>query len=138
MRKTVNAPDSEPNTYEKPSEGEHTFQVKDVKETEGSDIVLVICEVKEGDEIGRTLPHRLTIDENFAGFFAVRLFLKAIGEPYKGKGLNIDTDNWIGREFTATVVHNPDKNDPNKIYANIGDYDFDKTPEVGWDDHLAK
>ena len=135
VKKTVDAPDSEPNTFEKPSEGEHTFQVVDVIENENTpDIVAVKCESKT--EEGRSLLHRLNLDENFKGFFAVRLFLKAIGEQYKGKGLVIDSDNWIGREFTATVVYNEDKNDPSKIYANIGDYNFEKTPELGWDDNI--
>lgn len=153
VKRTVNAGDNEPEqqSYDLPSEKEHLFQVTDFFDSsyEGNkfnldnDTVLVKCEVVGGDEEGRSLLQRISLDPNFKGFFATRLFLKAIGEAYKGD-IEMDTDFWVGRQFYATVVHNPSKG---KTYANISEYNFDKlveqvktpgagTPEneVAWDD----
>lgn len=126
-----------------PSEKEHLFQVTDVDEEMSGDpdIVFIKCEVVGGDEEGRSLLQRLSLDDSFKGFFATRLFLKAIDEPYKGDNFPIDTENWIGRQFYATVIHNGK-------YANIKEYNFEKKIEqfkmpksepkkpetVAWDD----
>lgn len=130
MKRTVNMGDNEPEkkAFNLPSEGEHLFQVVDVF-TMDSEIgmklgldentVSVKCEVAIGDELGRTLLNRCSLDEKYKGFFATRLFLKAIGEPHKGNGIEIDTDKWIGRQFYATVVHNGK-------FANIDEYNFEK------------
>lgn len=120
----------EQQAFEKPSEREHLFQVTDIYTTDDNpfekglpqDIVSVKCEVVGGDEEGRTILQRLNLDENGKGFWATRIFLKAIGEPYKGNGLEIDTDKWAGRQFYATIVHNGQ-------YANIGEFNFDKKIE---------
>jgi len=123
VQRTGNSNDEEPEQrkYELPSEKEHLFQVTDVIEDidPDPDIVHVKCEVCGGDEEGRTLLCRLSLDDNFKGFFATRLFLKAISEPYKGKEFAIDTEEWSGRQFYATVIHNGK-------YANIEEYNFDK------------
>lgn len=127
-----NIPDEEPNESKKidrPSEREHLFQVVDVftrddnpfKNGLPDDVVSAKCEVAVGDELGRTVLNRMTLDDANKGFFATRLFLKAIGEQYKG-AIEIDTDRWIGRSFYATVVHNGD-------FANIDKYNFDKIIE---------
>jgi len=124
IKKKATASDEEPEqkSFQVPSEGEHFFQVTDVVEDIDSDpdIIHVKCEVIEGESAERTLLNRLSLDDDYKGFFATRLFLKAIGEPYKGNEFPIDTDAWIGRRFHAEVVHNGK-------YANIKEYNFDKT-----------
>lgn len=114
--------------FDLPSEKEHLLQVTDIFTCEDemgkklnldNDSVSVKLEVVGGDEEGRSLLQRLNLDENNKGFFATRIFLKAIGHEYKGKGLSIDTDFWCGCQIYATVIHNGK-------YANIKDYNFDK------------
>lgn len=114
----------EQRSYKLPSEKEHLFQVADIIEDIDSDpdIVHVKCEVVGGDEKGRTLLNRLSLDDEYKGFFATRLFLKAISEKYKGDNFPIDSDDWQGKQFYATVVHNDG-------YANIQEYNFDKIVE---------
>lgn len=147
VKKTVDCPETEPKQRSLPSEGvEHKFQVVDIIEDDYGNATAK-CEVVEGDETGRSSFNRVSFDENWSGFFLTRLFLKAIGEPYKGKGVNMDSDNWIGKEFYATVIHNEGKN--GKVYANIDQYNFDKivdqpksttadnqegNPEKAWDE----
>lgn len=42
------------------------------------------------------------------------------GRPFTEAELNgFDMDNIVGVNATLTIVHKPDKNDPNKLYANI-------------------
>ena len=128
MKRRLNAGTDEPNKKEflKPSEKEHLFQVVDVFDIENNPYnlsldettVTVKLEVCEGEELGRSLLQRLSLDDKWKGFFATRIFLKAIGEPYKGE-IEIDTAMWVGRQFYATVVHNDG-------YANISEYNFDK------------
>lgn len=122
MKRILKCPETEPDqkTFELPSEGEHLFQVTDVLDNIDSnpDVFHVKCEVVGGDEEGRTILNRLNLDVNFKGFFAVRLFLKAISLPHKGE-IEIDTDDFIGRQFYADIVHNGQ-------YANIKTYNFDK------------
>lgn len=132
VKRTYNLPDEEPEqtSYAKPSEKEHLFQVVEVFDENNApgkmvldrNTVCVKLEVCGGDEEGRTLLNRLNLDEGWKGFYFTRLFLKAIGEAYKGNGLEIDSDRWIGRQFYATVIHNND-------YANIDEYNFDKKIE---------
>ena len=130
VKRAASAPEQEPEQaeYEKPSEGEHLFQVVDVREDidDNPDIVHAKLEVCGGDEEGRTILNRLSLDDNWKGFFATRLFLKAIGQPYKGDNFPIDTNEWIGRQFYAEIVHNESKG---KIYANIKEYNFEKQVE---------
>lgn len=136
VKRTVNFKDDEPEQkkFDMPSETEHLFQVTDVytsqenpfKDSVPEDIAIVKLEVVGGPEEGRTLLNRLSLDEGWKGFFATRLFLKVIGEQYKGLGVEIDSDRWIGRQFYAEVVHNVSNG---KTYANIGQYNFDKKVE---------
>ena len=129
VRRTVNMGENEPEqkVFEIPSEGEKLFQVVDVydKDTQigrmslDDNTVCVKCEVAIGDELGRSLLMQLSLDPTWKGFFATRLFLKAIGEPHKGDKVDIDTDEWCGRQFFAEVVHNGK-------YANIKEYNFEK------------
>lgn len=131
VKRTYNFDDSEPEgkKFDLPSPKEHLFQVTNIymkgdnpfKNGLPDDIVTVKCEVVGGDEEGRTLLQRLSLDESAKGFFATRIFLKAIGEPHKGQ-VEIDTDRFVGRQFYATVVHNGQ-------YANIDQYNFDKPVE---------
>jgi len=123
----VTAPDNEPDnaTFEMPSAKEHLFQVVDFIEQDDPDIVLAKFEVVGGEEEGRSLLNRLSLDSSWKGFFATRLFLKAVGLPYKGE-IDIDTEDWIGRQFYATVVHNGSNG---KTYANIKEYNFEKVVE---------
>ena len=130
VKRNVNCSKEEPkqNDFKLPSEGvEFLFQVIDFVGSNDENIVICKLEVVEGDEVGRSLLHRVSLNEEWKGFFATRLFLKAIGEPYKGDGVNIDSDNWIGRRFYATVIHNVATN--KKTYANIDTYNFEKKIE---------
>lgn len=133
VKRSYNLPDDEPENkkFDLPSEKEHLFKVVAVYDENSemavklkidSDTVYAKCEVVGGDEEGRTLLQRCSLDENWKGFFLTRLFLKAIGEQYKGNGLEIDTDRWIGRQFYATVIHNGK-------FANIDTYNFEKKVE---------
>lgn len=129
VKRKYNLDDKEPeqSKFEKPSEREHLFQVVDVYDMGNAPGKMVldentVCaklEVIGGDESGRTMLNRINLDESWKGFYFTRLFLKSIGEPYKGKELEIDSDRWIGRQFYANVVHN-------EGFANIGEYNFDK------------
>ena len=126
VRRSYDLQDEEPNkSFPLPSEVvEHCFMVSDVFLTSDENVVRVKLEVCGGDEEGRSILNRLTLDENGKGFFATRIFLKAIGEPYKGKGVKLDTDNWIGRQFYATVLHNGK-------YANLDQVNFEKKVDSG-------
>lgn len=137
VRRSYDMPDDEPEQikYELPSEKEHLFQITDVftnqdetgrKFNLDDNTVIAKCEVVVGDDAGRTLLQRCSLDQEFKGFFATRLLLKAIGQDYKGKGLSIDTDLWVGCQFYATVTHNVYNG---KTYANISEYNFDKRVE---------
>ncbi len=131
MKRTANCPDTEPDVtkFEMPSVGEHDFQVVDVIEDKNSpDIVMVKLEVASGAELGRSILHRVNLDDSFKGFFATRLLLKAIGEPNKG-AIEIDTDNWIGRSFVASIVHNVSSGN-GKTYANIDKFNFNSQANV--------
>lgn len=126
------APDTEPeeSAFEIPSEKEHLMQITDVNPLvnpsgEDPNIKIVKLEVVGGDEQGRTLLNRVNTDDQEKSFYFCRLFLKAIGEPYKGE-FDIESDRWIGRQFYATVKHSQSKG---KTYANIGEYNFDKKIE---------
>lgn len=132
VKRTVNAGETEPEQkkFDLPSEKEHLFQVADIYDINNNeynlpiddrDTVYVKCEVVNGDEAGRTLLNRLSLDPEFKGFFAMRLFLKAIGLPHKGE-IEIDTDDFQGRQFYATVVHRDG-------FANIKEYNFEKMVE---------
>lgn len=131
VKRSYNIEDKEPDvkTFDKPSEKEHLFQVVEVFTSQDNpfskglpdDVVAVKMEVCGGDEQGRTILQRLNIDDTFKGFFATKLFLKAIGEEYKGS-FELDTDRWIGRQCFATIKHNGD-------YANIASYNFKKVIE---------
>ena len=134
VKRTYDFNDEEPESFrnELPSEGNHIFQVVDIftsadgtgiKLNLGEDDISVKLEVAKGPETGLSLLHRLTLDENHKGFFATRLFLKAVGQPHKGKGITIDTDIWIGEQFQAYITHNKGKN--GKVYANIDTYILD-------------
>ena len=151
-RSYSNMGDTEPDQkeFKIPTEKEHLFQVVDVYDINnneyefdlGPDDVCARLEVCGGEEEGRSILNRLSLDINWKGFFATRLFLKAIGEEYKGNKVDIDTNNWIGKQFYATVVHNQAKN--GKTYANIEKFNFEKVVEapivgkkdddVAWDD----
>lgn len=123
-------PDNDPEQmkFQLPSEREHLFQVLEVNEKDiNVDIVSVKAGVMGGPEDGRTLLHRLNLDPDSKGFFATRLFLKSIGQPHKGP-VNVNTDEWLGKKFYATVIHAKSK-DQTKTYANIETYNFEKIVE---------
>lgn len=131
MKRNVNAPNEEPqeSNFKIPSEGEKLFQIIDTQPAvtpSGHDdnIQVVHLEVVGGDEAGLTLLNRVNLNQDEKAFYFARLFLKAIGEPYKGQ-FEINTDNWQARQFYATVKHTKSK-DGTKTYANIGEYNFDK------------
>lgn len=133
VKRNYQMPDNEPEqkSFAIPSEKEHLFQVADIFDIDrdpygfslGPNDVCVKCEVVNGEEAGRTLLHRMNLDQNWKGFFMVRLFLKAIGLPHKGN-VEIDTDDFQGRQFYATVIHNEGRN--GKTYANINEFNLDK------------
>lgn len=130
VQRNANADDNEPeqSDFERPSEKEHLFQVADIFDQQNCpekmtiddpDIVVAKLEIVGGEEAGRTLLNRCTLDDNQKAFYYTRMFLKAIGEKYKGKEFPIDSDNWQGKQFYATVKHDGK-------YANIDQYNFEK------------
>lgn len=124
VRRSYNIDENEPeqSSFNQPSEKEHLLQVIDFVDQDNPDVILVKLEVVGGDEAGRTLLNRCTLDQEAKGFYFTRMFLKAIGEPYKGV-FEVESDRWIGRQLYATVVHTKSNG---KTYANIGEYNFDK------------
>lgn len=123
--------DTEPNesNFKLPSEKEHLFQVVDINPAvmpsgEDESIQVVKLEIIGGDDNGLSILNRVNLNEDWKGFFFTRLFLKAIGESYKGQ-FEVETDRWIGRQFYATIKHSKSK-DGTKTYANIAEYNFDK------------
>lgn len=132
MKRTYNTEDKEPteSNFKLPSEKEHLMTVTDVNpfvtpSGEDDNIQVVKLEVVGGDEEGLTLLNRVNLNQDEKAFYFARLFLKAIGEPYKGQ-FEIETDRWIGRQFYATVKHTDSKG---KTYANISEYNFEKKIE---------
>lgn len=113
--------ESEQGSFEVPSCKEHLFQVVDFIDQDNPDIVVAKIEVVGGDEQGRSILNRCNLNQDEKAFYFTRMFLKAIGEPYKGQ-FEIETDRWIGRQFYATVKHSGK-------YANIDQYNFDKVVE---------
>lgn len=129
VKRNYNMDDNEPEEkkFDLPSEKEHLLQVVDIYTADDEvgqklglddNTVSVKLEVVGGEEEGRTLLNRCNLDQSEKAFYFTRMFLKAIGEPYKGQ-FDIETDRWIGRQLYATVKHNGK-------YANIGEYNFDK------------
>jgi hypothetical protein len=126
MKRSYSMPENEPDqkVFEKPSVGEHLFQVVDVVPVDNDgNSVTVKCEVAEGAELGRSLLHRISLDGEWKGFFLTRMFLKALKEPYQGD-IEIDTDMWIGKQFFGNVVHVEGNN--GKTYANIESFNYEK------------
>ena len=138
VKRSFNTEDKEPESsnFKLPSEKEHLLQVTDIIESDDelgikmnldSNTVAVKLEVVGGDEEGLTMLNRVNLDPDWKGFYFTRLFLKAIGEPYKGV-FEADTDHWQARQFYATVKHSKSQ-DGTKTYANIDQYNFDKHVE---------
>lgn len=128
MNRHANAPDTEPeeSNFKLPSEKEHLLQVvENWPDDSDPDVIINRIEVVGGDENGLSLLHRVNINYQFKGFYYTRMFLKSIGEPYKGS-FDIDPDHWTGRQFYGVVVHNKSGS---KTYANIDAYNFDKKVE---------
>lgn len=120
----VKADENEPteSNFPLPKEGEHLFQIVDGWEDKNdSDIHVVKAEIIGGDDTGKTILQRINTNDKLKSFYYCRLFLKAISEPYKGE-FDISTDNFIGKQFYATIVHNGK-------YANISEYNFNKKIE---------
>lgn len=126
--------DTEPDVkkFDIPSCKEHLFQTTDLFTHEDEigkklgldeNTVSVKLEVVGGDEAGRTMLNRCSLNPDAKGFFATVLFLKAIGLPYKGT-FTIDTNDFIGKQFYATVKHKDG-------YANIDKYNFEKVIKQG-------
>ena len=140
IKRTANAENEpEESKFPMPSEGkEHLFQVSDIYDQnnhpEGFDITdpdtaIAKVEVVGGDEEGRGMLIQCTLDDSLKKFYYTRMFLKAIGCQYKGSNFPIDSDDWQGRQFYATVVHTEGKN--GKTFANVLEYNFDKVVEQG-------
>lgn len=132
VKRTYTTDENEPteSNFKIPSVKEHLFQITDINALvtpsgEDESIQIVKLEVVGGNEEGTTLINRVNLNQDEKAFYFARLFLKAIGESYKGQ-FEIETDRWIGRQFYATVKHTESKG---KTYANIDQYNFDKHVE---------
>lgn len=110
MKKNINMPNEEERKYTIIPEGEYRFQVVDIKDETDVNVRL-LCEIVGGQYEGRTVLHNVPLEGDF--LWLTKLFLKCIGEPHCGD-IQIDTDNWIGRQFTGQVKHSKDGK-----YANI-------------------
>lgn len=137
MKRAYNTEDKEPieSNFRIPSEKEHLFQVVDINPVNtpsgfNEDIQVVKLEIVGGDEEGLSILNRVNLISEDRSFYFTTLFLKAIGEPYKGQ-FEIETHNWLGRQFYATVKHTKSK-DGSKTYANIDKYNFDKKIEQSY------
>lgn len=118
VKRTYNLEDNDPQkSYPIVPVGEHKFQVTDITDTNDIDIVSVKCEVISENGTAISLIHRINLNENNKFFWLTRVFLKCIGEPCRGNNVTIDTDAWVGRQFTGIVKHSDD----NK-YANIKEF----------------
>lgn len=133
VKRTYTTDDNEPteSQFKLPSPTEHLFQVVDVNPAitpsgEDENIQVVKLEIIGGEDNGSSILLRVNLNENEKSFYFSRLFLKAIGESYKGV-IEIDTDRWVGRQFYATIKHTESKG---KTYANIYQYNFDKKIEL--------
>lgn|SRR3990167_3491446 len=121
MVRKVSAPNLEPeeSAFKLPAEKEHLFQVVDIwNAKDDNDVIVSKSEVVSGDDEGCTILQRINLNDSSKAFYYTRLFLKAIGQPYKGEFLINETD-WLARQFYATVVHNGK-------YAAISEYNFEK------------
>lgn len=150
MVRHATAPNEEPeqSNFKIPSEKEHLMQVVDLWEDKNDpDVQVCKLEVVGGEEEGLSILQRFNINDQLKSFFYCRMFLKAIGEPYKGE-FDINPENWIGKQLYCTVKHSQSKG---KTYANIDEYNFDKkveqykepvkSPEeieMNWDDDVKK
>lgn len=130
MPRNVNAPDTEPEEkkFELPSEKEHLFMISDFWfDKKDADIIMVKCEVCGGEEEGRSLLQRVILNDQEKSFYYTRLFLKAIGQPYKGE-FEINENHFPGLQFYATIIHNGN-------YANFDQYSEEKNPvNKAWDE----
>ena len=125
-------------SFQLPSEGvNHLFQITEVYDFEnqhpkislGENNTVLKLKVVGGEEAGRTMLHWVNLDDKWNGFFSTQLFLKAIGEPYKGEDFPIDTGNWQARRFLSNVTHSVSEKN-GKTYCNIGEYDIDESLKI--------
>lgn len=126
MKRTAPEQEPEESNFKLPPEAEYLLQITDVNPVSTpsgheENLYRVHLEIVSGEEKGTTLLHRVNTDDSEKAFYYCRLFLKAIGEPYKGE-FDIDVDNWVGKQFYATIKHNGK-------YANIDEYNFEKKIE---------
>jgi len=138
VKRTASATEEpEQSDFPKPSEGEHLFQVSNIYDQQDHpekfdiddpDTAIAQVEVVGGDEEGRTMLIQCTLDDSLKKFYYTRMFLKAIGCEYKGSNFPIDSDEWQGKQFYATVIHVLNK-DKTKTFANIKEYNFEKMVE---------
>lgn len=128
MGRKVMADENEPeqSNFKIPSEGEKLLQITDFWEDKNdSDVQVVKMEVIGTEDEGLTLLQRININDKLKSFFYARLFLKAIGVPYKGS-FEIEPENWVGRQMYAVIKHSQSNG---KTYANIAEYNFKKPVE---------
>lgn len=115
MKKTISMPKDE---YTLIPENEYLFQVTDVKDSEKNDYsVIAYCEVVGGEYEGKTVRYRLDTEGDF--LWLTKIFLKCLNLPHEGE-IDIDTEDWIGRQFRGQVKHN-------NGYANIKKLIVDET-----------
>ena len=98
-------------TFRIMSEGEHKLQITDIF-SESEEKIVVKCETLSE---ATTILYSVAMDTTSKFYWLTKLFLKCIGEPHNGD-VEIDTDAWIGRQFTGKIVHTV-KGD--KTYANV-------------------
>lgn len=123
--------------FEKLPEGEYKFQItnwtterKDGSTLEtkvGDPMVQITCEVVDnGKYDGRKVWHNVILyrpnSPSIKGMWSTRVFLKCIGEPHEGD-IEVDPDNWIPRQFKATIKHNGD-------YTNIDQFIYEEESEA--------
>lgn len=93
------------------ADGKNTFRILNIKKNEKMYIFVLSY---DGDKQGEQV------------FFASNIgpLLKVLGCDESAKGVYIlDFEKVMGKTFTATVFHEANKKDPNKVYQNMKDFD---------------
>jgi hypothetical protein len=106
----------------------YVFEMKEGLSQAGNEKMDVILKVADGEHKGRQVWSNLTFVET--AMFKIREFLIACGAEVPKKAVDIDFSKCIGKKIRAEVYHRPNKNDPEKPYADIKQYFPKNSPKT--------